>query len=53
MVPDFWKPLTADYVAAGAFFSQKNDPQIFDMASGWKAAGSYQFQANLQFQAND
>ena len=27
MVPDFWKPLTADYVAAGAFFVfQKNGP---------------------------
>ena len=26
--PDFWKPLTADYVA-GAFFFQKNGPHIF------------------------
>ena len=26
--PYFWKPLTADYVAAGAFFSQKNGPHI-------------------------
>ena len=23
MVPDFWKPLTADYVAAGVFFLRK------------------------------
>ena len=29
MVPDFWKPLTADYVAAGAFSFQKNGPHIF------------------------
>ena len=26
---NFWKPLTADYVAAGAFFFQKNGPHIF------------------------
>ena len=32
MVPDFWKPLTADYVAAGAFFFSENGPQIFDMS---------------------
>ena len=24
----FWKPVTADYVAAGAFFFQKNGPHI-------------------------
>ena len=29
MVPDFWKPLTADDVAAGAVFFQKNGPHIF------------------------
>ena len=27
--PYFWKPLTADYVAAGAFFFQKNGPHLF------------------------
>ena len=25
----FWKPLTADYDAAGVFLSQKNGPQTF------------------------
>ena len=28
-VPDFWKPWTCGYVAAGAFFFQKNGPHIF------------------------
>ena len=27
--PNFWKPLTCGYVAAGAFFSRKMDPHIF------------------------
>ena len=32
---NFWKPLTADYVAAGAFFSQENGPIFLEAPNLW------------------
>ena len=47
MVPDFWKPLTADYVAAGAFlfFLSETWPPSFwkPLTSGHVAAGVFFF----------
>ena len=43
MVPDFWKPLTADYVAAGAFsFSEKWPPYFWKpLTADYVAAGAF------------
>ena len=45
MVPDFWKPLTADYVAAGVFFSPEKWPPYFwkPLTCGYVAAGVFFF----------
>ena len=33
--PYFWKPWMSPYVAAGAFFFQKNDPLILGVTHKW------------------
>ena len=42
--PNFWKPLTCGYVAAGAFFRQKRAPYFWKpLTCGYVAAGAFFF----------